>query len=141
MKKSVLGIITLSTIFLIVILYSLIFGNVQPLFDIVWTFPGNFDFFKSFPSEEMPLGVVPLMIIALIGTGIFISFKLSFPQVTHFWHGVKVTMGIYDDPDDEGDLNHFKALSTDRQQLVSVILPVLLPLFITADREHYSGCG
>ena len=112
MKKSVLGIITLVTIFMIVFLYSLIFGNVQPLFDLVWTFPGNFDFFKTFPSEEIPLGIVPLMIIALIGTGIFISFKLSFPQVTHFWHGVKVTMGIYDNPEDEGDLNHFKALST-----------------------------
>ncbi len=112
MKKSVLGIITLLTIFLIVFLYYLIFGDVQPLFDLVWTFPGNFDFFKSFPSEEIPLGIVPLMIIALIGTGIFISFKLSFPQVTHFWHGVKVTMGIYDNPEDEGDLNHFKALST-----------------------------
>ena len=112
MKKSILGIITLTTIFAIVFLYSLIFGNLQPLFDLVWSFPGNFEFFKTFPTEDIPLGIIPLMIIVLIGTGIFISFKLNFPQVTHFWHGVKVTMGIYDDPEDEGDLNHFKALST-----------------------------
>jgi len=112
MKKTTLGIITLTSIFGIVLLYSALFGNLQPLFDLVWTFPGNFDFFKSFPSKEIPLGVVPLMIVALIGTGIFVSIKLSFPQVTHFWHGVKVTMGIYDNPDDDGDLNHFKALST-----------------------------
>ena len=112
MKKSTLGIITLTTIFAIVFLYSLIFGNLQPLFDLVWTFPGNFEFFQTFPTEDIPFGIIPLMIIVLIGTGIFISFKLNFPQVTHFWHGVKVTMGIYDDPEDEGDLNHFKALST-----------------------------
>lgn len=112
MKKSILGIITLTTIFAIVFLYSLVYGNLQPLFDLVWIFPGNFDFLQSFPSKAIPLGVLPLMIIALIGTGIFISFKLNFPQVSRFWHGVKVTMGIYDNPEDEGDLNHFKALST-----------------------------
>ena len=106
MKKSIAGIISLSIIFIV-----LIIGGV-PFFDTVWTFPGNFDFFKTFPTEDFPLGIIPLMIIALIGTGIFISFKLNFPQLTHFWHGIKVTMGIYDDPKDEGDLNHFKALST-----------------------------
>src|SRR5690625_7516849 len=29
-----------------------------------------------------------------------------------FKHGVKVILGTYDDPDDEGDLNHFQALTT-----------------------------
>lgn len=106
MKKSTLGIISLSIIFI-----TLLIGGV-PFFDTVWTFPGNFEFFQTFPTEDIPLGIIPLMIVVLIGTGIFISFKLNFPQVTHFIHGIKVTMGMYDDPNDEGDLNHFKALST-----------------------------
>ncbi len=106
MKKSTLGVISL-----IIIFTTLIIGGV-PFFDTVWSFPGNFEFFKTFPTKDVPLGIIPLMIIALIGSGIFISFKLNFPQVKHFMHGIKVTMGIYDDPNDEGDLNHFKALST-----------------------------
>ena len=106
MKKSVASIITLSVIFVF-----LIFGGV-PLFETVWSFPGNFDFIKNIPSEDVPLGSIPLMIIALLGTGVFVTIKLFLPQLRYFWHGVKVMAGIYDDPDDEGDLNHFKALST-----------------------------
>ncbi len=45
-------------------------------------------------------------------TGVFVTIKLGFPQIRYFWHGVKVTAGIYDDPNDEGDLNHFRALTT-----------------------------
>ncbi|MBN1300405.1 MAG: alanine:cation symporter family protein [Melioribacteraceae bacterium] len=106
MKKSIAGIITLFIIFLVVII-----GGV-PVFEYVWSFPGNFEIIKNFPSEEIPLGSIPLMIIALLGTGIFVTFKLAFPQLRKFWHGVKVTGGIYDDPEDEGDLNHFRALAT-----------------------------
>ena len=52
------------------------------------------------------------MIIVLLGTGIFTTVYLFFPQLRYFWHGIKVTMGIYDNPTDEGDLNHFRALTT-----------------------------
>lgn len=106
MKKSIAGLITLAVILLIVMI-----GGV-PVFDTVWSFPGNFDVIKNFPSPDTPIGSIPLMIVALLGTGVFISFKLFFPQLKKFWHGVRVTGGIYDDPDDEGDLNHFRALAT-----------------------------
>ncbi len=106
MKKSIAAIITFTIIFLIILI-----GGV-PIFDTVWSFPGNFDIIKNFPSEELPIGSIPLMILALLGTGIFVSVKLVFPQLFKFWHGVKVTGGIYDDPNDEGDLNHFRALAT-----------------------------
>lgn len=106
MKKSTAGIISLSIIFLI-----LIFGGV-PFFETVWSFPGNFESIKNFPSKEVPIGSIPFMLLLLLGTGVFITFKLFIPQIRYFWHGIKVTAGIYDDPKDEGDLNHFKALST-----------------------------
>lgn len=106
MKKSTAGIITLLIIFLV-----LIIGGV-PFFETVWSFPGNFEVIGNFPSAEFPIGTIPLMIIALLGTGIFVTLKFGFPQIKHFWHGIKVTSGIYDNPEDEGDLSHFKALAT-----------------------------
>ncbi|MFQ6610974.1 MAG: alanine/glycine:cation symporter family protein [Fidelibacterota bacterium] len=106
MKKSTAGLITFTIIFLILIFWG------TPFYDAVWSFPGNFDFFKQFPSEKLPIGSIPIMIIALVGTGIFATIKLGFPQIRYFWHGVKVTRGIYDNPEDAGDLNHFRALTT-----------------------------
>ncbi len=106
MKKSIGAIVTY-----IVILFILIFFGLD-FFKKVWEFPGNFEFFKSFPSSDLPLGTIPLMVIALLGTGIFITFKLGFPQLKYVWHGIKVTAGKYDNPDDEGDLKHFNALTT-----------------------------
>lgn len=67
-----------------------------------------FEAIWSFPSER----AIPFMVFSLVGTGVFITIRLGWPQIRHFWHGVKVTAGIYDNPDDEGDLNHFRALTT-----------------------------
>ena len=106
MKKSTAGIIGFSIIIIILIIGGVTF------FESVWSFPGNFDFFSNFPSKDLPLGLIPLMVVALVGTGIFVTIKLGFPQIRYFWHGIKVTLGKYDDPNDEGDLNHFKALTT-----------------------------
>lgn len=106
MSKSTLGLIAFALILAILVIFGI------PFYDAVWSFPGNFDFFKSFPTEELPLGSIPLMIIMLVGTGVFITIKLGFPQIKYLWHGIKVTFGIYDDPNDEGDLNHFRALTT-----------------------------
>jgi len=106
MKKSTAGIVSFAIIIVILIIGGVAF------FESVWTFPGNFDFIKNLPTHDFPLGSIPFMIVVLVGTGIFITLLLGFPQLRHFWHGVKVTMGKYDDPNDEGDLNHFRALAT-----------------------------
>ncbi len=92
MKRSTAGFIAFGVILFVLYVFGVEF------FEAVW----------SFPSRR----AIPLMVLALIGTGVFISIKLNFPQIRHFWHGVKVTMGIYDNPEDEGDLNHFRALTT-----------------------------
>ncbi len=106
MKRSTAGIISFSIIFIV-----LLIGGVS-FFEQIWAFPGNFEFFRNFPSSDFPIGLVPAMVILLLGTGILITIMLRFPQIRYFWHGVKVTRGIYDDPNDEGDLNHFRALTT-----------------------------
>lgn len=66
------------------------------LLDIVWNTPE----------------ALPFMVVLLLSFGIFITVRLSFIQITKFSHGLKVVRGHYDDPNDEGDINHFQALST-----------------------------
>ncbi len=51
-------------------------------------------------------------IILLVGTGVFISLLMKFIQFRHFIYGWKLISGKYDDPNDEGEVTHFQALST-----------------------------
>ena len=53
---------------------------------------------------------MPLIII-LLGTGIFASIKLRWIQLRKLGHSFDVIGGKYDNPDDEGDVTHFQALS------------------------------
>ncbi|HEY7473225.1 MAG TPA: sodium:alanine symporter family protein [Gemmatimonadota bacterium] len=56
--------------------------------------------------------LLPYVVIALIGTGLWLTVYLGFVQLRRFSHGVAVTSGKYDDPDEPGDVSHFQALST-----------------------------
>ena len=62
----------------------------------------------------IPVGdsTIPLVVIALIGAGTFLTLRLGFIQLRHFGHGVAVATGRYDDPESTGDVSHFQALST-----------------------------
>lgn len=71
------------------------------LYTYVWEWPTNW-----FPHS------VPFLVILLLGTGIYVTFKYQFLQITKFWHGVQVIRGIYDNPADDGDINHFQALAS-----------------------------
>jgi len=51
-------------------------------------------------------------IILLVGTGVFISLLMKFIQFRHFIYGWKLISGKYHDPNDEGEVTHFQALST-----------------------------
>ena len=55
---------------------------------------------------------IPLVVIALIGTGVFLTLRLGIIQLRHFGHGVAVATGRYDDPQSTGDVSHFQALTT-----------------------------
>ncbi len=55
---------------------------------------------------------LPLLVLALLGTGVFLTFRLGFLQVRKLLHGFAVASGRYDDPDDPGDVSHFQALTT-----------------------------
>jgi AGCS family alanine or glycine:cation symporter len=62
----------------------------------------------------IPLGgeTVPLVVIALLGTGLFMTLRLGLIQVRRLPHGFAVTSGRYDDPEEPGDVSHFQALTT-----------------------------
>lgn len=48
----------------------------------------------------------------LLGTGLFFTIYLKFPQIRFFKHAVKVVTGKFDKKTDEGDTSHFGALTT-----------------------------
>ena len=62
----------------------------------------------------VPFGdqVIPLKVIALLGTGAFLTIRLGFVQVRRLAHGFAVVSGRYDDPTQPGDVSHFQALTT-----------------------------
>ena len=51
-------------------------------------------------------------IFLLLGTGIFFTLYLKFPQIRYFRHAVKVVKGKYDKETDKGDTTHFQSLAT-----------------------------
>ncbi|MDP3462019.1 MAG: sodium:alanine symporter family protein [Bacteroidales bacterium] len=53
-----------------------------------------------------------LILILLIPTGIWFSFRLNFLNITKIGHAINVVRGKYDSKHAEGDVNHFKALTT-----------------------------
>jgi AGCS family alanine or glycine:cation symporter len=53
-----------------------------------------------------------LVLFLLIPTGLYFIFKLKFLNVTMLRHSIKVVAGKFDKKEDQGDVNHFKALTT-----------------------------
>lgn len=80
--------------------------------------------------------VMPLMVVILLSYGLFITVRLGFVQVTKLKHGFRVLTGYYDDPNDQGDINHFQALSTALSATVGIgnIAGVAIAI-------HYGGPG
>jgi AGCS family alanine or glycine:cation symporter len=54
----------------------------------------------------------PALAVILLGTGLFVTLRLAFVQLKGFRHAVQITRGKYDNPEDEGDLKHYQALTT-----------------------------
>ena len=92
---------------------------------------------------DLALGVVwnwppqlPFLVVLLVGTGIFLTVRLRFVQIRQFRHSLEVIAGHYDNPQDEGDISHFQALSAALSATVGIgnIAGV-------ATAIHYGGPG
>jgi AGCS family alanine or glycine:cation symporter len=58
------------------------------------------------------LGGHPWFMVLLIGTGVFFTIYLGFPQIKYFRHAIRITGGKYDHSHDVGDTSHFQSLAT-----------------------------
>jgi len=54
---------------------------------------------------------VPLMVL-LVGCGFFLTVRLAGIQLFGFKQGIDILRGNYDNPNDPGEVSHFRALST-----------------------------
>lgn len=51
-------------------------------------------------------------VLLLLGTGLFFTIYLGFPQIRHIGTSINILRGKYDNPEDHGDTSHFQALTT-----------------------------
>ena len=58
------------------------------------------------------IGGSPWFVFALLGTGLFFTIYLKFPQIRYFNHAIRIVKGKYDKVTDKGDASHFQALAT-----------------------------
>ncbi len=55
---------------------------------------------------------MPALVVLLVGTGLFLTIRLRLIQIVAFKHAVQVIMGWFDNPEDEGEISHFQALTS-----------------------------
>ncbi len=58
------------------------------------------------------IGGASWFIFILLGTGLFFTLYLKFPQIRYFRHAIRILSGKYDKATDKGDATHFQALAT-----------------------------
>lgn len=54
---------------------------------------------------------IPFVLIWLIAGAVFFTIYTRFVNIRAFGHAINVVRGKYDDPDDEGEVSHFQALT------------------------------
>lgn len=63
--------------------------------------------FLPIPGIQMPL-----VVAVLISGAVFFTLRFSFINLRGMFHAVQVVRGVYDDPNSEGEVSHFQALSS-----------------------------
>ncbi|RPH97527.1 MAG: alanine:cation symporter family protein [Calditrichaeota bacterium] len=51
------------------------------------------------------------MVLILLGSGIYITFRLKWIQLFKVWHSIDAVRGKFNDPHDPGDITHFQTIS------------------------------
>lgn len=67
---------------------------------------------EIFTTLHQYIGGNNWFIFLLLGTGLFFTLYLKFPQIRYFRHVVRVVRGKYDRITDKGDTTHFQSLAT-----------------------------
>jgi len=58
------------------------------------------------------IGGAQWFVYVLLGTGLFFTLYLKFPQIRFFGRAIKIVSGKFDRKGDKGDTSHFQALTT-----------------------------
>ncbi|MEM9933054.1 MAG: amino acid carrier protein, partial [Bacteroidota bacterium] len=66
----------------------------------------------KFLAEFSSFAWGPHLLVILIGGGLFFVFYIRFLPYKYFGHAIDILRGKYDDPNEEGQLSHYQALST-----------------------------
>jgi len=65
-----------------------------------------------FPNGDTRTRTIPLIVIWLVVGAIFFTIKMKFINVSGFKHAIDLTRGVFDKPDEKGEVSHFQALAT-----------------------------
>jgi AGCS family alanine or glycine:cation symporter len=65
-----------------------------------------------FATVDGYIGGSNWFVYLLLGTGLFFTLYLKFPQIRYFRHAVRMVAGKYDKKGTAGDTSHFQALAT-----------------------------
>jgi AGCS family alanine or glycine:cation symporter len=70
------------------------------------------EFTNILTKLDQMIGGSSWFVYLLLGTGLFFTIYLVFPQVRYFKYAIKIVRGKFDREGDEGDTSHFQALTT-----------------------------
>ena len=63
-------------------------------------------------TKSYPDGVsVPFVVVWLLFGALFLTLRMGFINFRAFRHAIDLTRGVYDNPDEPGEVSHFQALS------------------------------
>ena len=67
--------------------------------------------FFDFGTERWLGTSIPFVVVWLFVGGVFLTLRMGFINIRGFRHAIDLTRGVYDKPDDVGEVSHFQALS------------------------------
>ena len=81
----------------------------QYLVGPLWTYFLGFDItFGAFGEGKS----IPFIVLMLVFGAVFFTLRFKFVNFRLFGHAIQCVRGKYDDPNDEGEISHFKALTS-----------------------------
>jgi len=68
--------------------------------------------FFDFWTEQWLGTSIPMVVLWLLVGAIFFTLRMGFINVRAFRHAIRLTRGVYDNPDETGEVSHFQALAS-----------------------------
>lgn len=68
--------------------------------------------YAKFLFWPVPFIELPLILTIMVAGGVFFTIRYGFVNVKLFKHAIDVIKGDYDNPNDEGEISHFQALTS-----------------------------